>query len=124
MALLALLFSGGAFAQSNGDVTAQSAAVEQKMYENKQAGLDRYNGLEVSYLVKVDGFKNYNTEDISKLQEKLSGIELFKSVTIDDIKSDQIYIVAEGKCQPDNLIKSLQDQGFEVISYAGEIRFI
>mgnify|MGYP005670584353 CR=1 FL=1 len=121
--LLALLVSGGAFAQINGDIVAQSANVERQMFENKQNGLDKYDGLEIAYLVKVDGFTNYSNEDLPKLQAKLAGIENFKSVEIDDVNSDNMYIITEGKCQSDNLINSLQNQGFIVKSYAGEIRF-
>lgn len=121
--LLALLITSGAFAQSGSKLSTQSADVERKVYENTKAGLDKYDGLEILYLVKLGGLKAYPNEDIPELEKKMSTIKYFKSVEISSNDAETIYITTTGNCQPEILHKSLIDQGFEVYDFSGELKF-
>jgi len=122
--LFSALLSGNFIAQEKGSLVPQSADIERHMFQNKQNGLDKYDGLEIIYLVKVEGIEKYPNEDIPKLSEKLASIDNFKSVEIENNSSKLIYITTTGNCNPDNLIKSLQEQGFRVLECTGEIQFI
>lgn len=130
MILLALLVSGGAFAQNKDKLLPNSAEAESVMAENVRSGKDYHEGLLKVYMVKIDA-SSYTTNEthyIDKTSNLISehlGYSNFTHEDLDDFEEKKVVqFTFSGSAyrSTGEIKKFISDLGFKVFEVTGELR--